>query len=281
MEFLKLIRIKDWLKNIIIFFPLIFSGYLFDLSNYSNLVIGFISFSIVSSIVYILNDILDIERDKVHPTKKYTKPLASGRISIKYANFLLITLIILSIILIFYQPHISIHLITYLLINLSYNFIFKKIPYLEFIILSLGYIIRIDTGSQIINVDSSLLMLVAIFLLGVYFILRKRISELNHKLELNNYKTRDVLKYYNLKILNYFSLTCIFALLVVSLIYVILIDFKLILSFLLMSVFLFKYNQLTSITSDGENPISLITSNRLLLFLSIIILASSTIIYIK
>ena len=82
MEFLKLIRIKDWLKNIIIFFPLIFSGYLFDLSNYSNLVIGFISFSIVSSIVYILNDILDIERDKVHPTKKYTKPLASGRISI-------------------------------------------------------------------------------------------------------------------------------------------------------------------------------------------------------
>ena len=62
MEVLKLIRIKDWLKNIIIFFPLIFSGYLFDLSNYSKLVIGFFTFSFISSIIYILNDILDIER---------------------------------------------------------------------------------------------------------------------------------------------------------------------------------------------------------------------------
>ena len=124
MEVLKLIRIKDWLKNIIIFFPLIFSGYLFDLSNYSKLLIGFFTFSFISSIIYILNDILDIERDKVHPTKKFTKPLASRTISTKQAILVLLILIIFSLISIFYQPNITIHIIVYLIIGLLYNFAF-------------------------------------------------------------------------------------------------------------------------------------------------------------
>ena len=75
---LQLIRIKDWFKNLIIFFPIIFSGKILEYSNYINLIIGFILFSIVCSSVYILNDIIDKNKDKIHPIKKNIKPLESS-----------------------------------------------------------------------------------------------------------------------------------------------------------------------------------------------------------
>ena len=93
MDILNLIRIKDWLKNIIIFFPLIFSGQFFNSTNYLSLLIGFFTFSVVSSFIYILNDILDIEADKKHPKKKYNKPIASNKISISRAYVILLILL--------------------------------------------------------------------------------------------------------------------------------------------------------------------------------------------
>ena len=79
MHILNLIRIKDWLKNIILILPLIFSGYLFEKSLYFNLLFGFFTFSIASSTIYILNDIMDLDKDKIHNTKKFTKPIVFGR----------------------------------------------------------------------------------------------------------------------------------------------------------------------------------------------------------
>ena len=72
---LQLLRIKDWFKNLIIFFPIIFSVKFLELNNYFDLIITFIIFSITSSIVYILNDIIDLNNDKKHPIKK-SRPLA-------------------------------------------------------------------------------------------------------------------------------------------------------------------------------------------------------------
>ena len=111
MELLNLIRVKDWLKNIIIFFPIIFSGLLFDTSNYIKLIICFLSFSIVSSFIYVLNDILDIKQDKKHPIKKITKPLASGKVSIIIAYAVLSVLFLISCILFYYLPVIRYHIL--------------------------------------------------------------------------------------------------------------------------------------------------------------------------
>ncbi len=82
MHIINLIRAKDWLKNILIFFPLIFSGHLFDNSHYITLFIGFITFNILASCIYVINDILDIKEDKLHPIKKLTKPIASNKITL-------------------------------------------------------------------------------------------------------------------------------------------------------------------------------------------------------
>ena len=95
---IKLARVKHWLKNFLIFLPLIFSGSLTNLKLFALTLIAFFLFSFVSSVVYILNDINDIENDRKHPQKK-NRPLASGAISIKYAYIFLIILLLISMII--------------------------------------------------------------------------------------------------------------------------------------------------------------------------------------
>lgn len=280
VDILNLLRIKDWLKNIIIFLPIIFSGQLFDISKYPILILGFLTFSIVSSFIYVLNDILDIESDRIHPTKKFDKPLANNKISIKLAYFILVLLAVLSFILILSQPVLQFSLLFYLLLSLSYNLGLKKIPFIELFILAAGYVIRTDTGSRIINVESSSLMLISIFLLGIYLILTKRLSELNHHFDLAQNHTRSVLKYYNKRILNFLSLISIILLCIVMLIYILTINIKLFISFIFVLFFLYKYHFSIKNNSLGENPIRFIFYDKILLILSIIILATSLIIYI-
>ena len=82
LHILNLLRVKDWLKNFLIFVPLIFSDNLLSSEYYLELSISFLIFSLVCSVVYILNDIIDINSDKVHPIKKYIKPLANESISL-------------------------------------------------------------------------------------------------------------------------------------------------------------------------------------------------------
>ena len=279
-EIINLIRVKDWLKNIIIFFPLIFSGYLFNFSLYFDLLIGFITFSIVASSIYVLNDIIDINKDKLHPTKKYSKPLAFEKISIKTAYLLLFLLIIFSCFLIYFYPILYSGIIAYIIINLSYNFGLKNFPYIEIILLAFGYVIRINIGSNIIQVDSSILMLSCIFFVGIFFIILKRVGELNHDNNSLNTNTRGVLKYYdldNLRLLSFFSIVLIS---IILLIYIITTNINLILSFVLTVYFLNKYYLITKDSSEGENPINFILSNRTLLILSFLILVSFIIIYI-
>ena len=73
MDILNLIRIKDWLKNIIIFLPLIFSGQLFNSTNYFSLMIGFFTFSVISSLIYILNDIWKINSEGIYVEGKISE----------------------------------------------------------------------------------------------------------------------------------------------------------------------------------------------------------------
>ena len=98
-EYLKLIRVKHWLKNGLVFLPLFFSINLFNNQYYLNAILSFIVFSFFSSIVYVINDISDIEKDKLHPIKK-KRPLAAGTISIKQAYVVISILALLSVVLI-------------------------------------------------------------------------------------------------------------------------------------------------------------------------------------
>lgn len=194
--FLQLIRIKHWIKNLFIFAPLIFSLYLFNYNKLLNSIIAFISFSLVSTFVYIINDIKDKVSDSKHEIKKI-RPIASGKINPMIA--LLIGIIFASggfLLSFFYLDVFSSSIIiSYLTINILYTFILKNFVILDVFIISLGFCFRVLLGSTSIGVTLSSWMLLTTFSISMIIGFGKRRHELdllgkdapNHRDSLSQY----------------------------------------------------------------------------------------------
>ena len=202
-KYLELIRIKHWIKNILIFIPLISNGKLI-ISNVLNCIICFIAFSFMSSFVYILNDIKDIEKDKLHPRKK-KRPLPSKRIKKSIAIYIAILMLIASIIIntlinknIF---NISLYLLLlYMIINISYSCGLKNIAILDIVLLAAGFVIRIYYGASIVEIEVSNWLFLTVLNGSLFLGLGKRKKEL-----INNKDTRKVLIEYNESFLDKFQ----------------------------------------------------------------------------
>lgn len=202
-NYLKLIRVKHWLKNCLVFLPLFFSTNLFNKSLLVYAFLSFLSFSFTSSIVYVVNDINDIEKDRKHPTKK-NRPLASGAISIRNAKIVIAILIVILLfamfglfkrtnnVLSFAIP------IIYLIINFLYSKWLKNIPIIDVVIIVTGFVLRVMYGGICTNVDvSKYLYLMIIF--GSFFLgFGKRRNEIIK----NGDKSRKVLSMYNKEFLD-------------------------------------------------------------------------------
>ena len=193
----KLLRVKHYIKNFIIFAPLLFTTRFEDIANITNVLKIFIIFCILASIVYIFNDIVDIQADKLHPKKKRTKPLASGLIDLRYAKLIIFFLIICLIILLYFFPKFIEVSFIYILLNIAYSYLLKNIFLIDIFSLSLNYLIRAYAGCVALDVNLSNWMAITIFsgALTISSIKRER------ELFLYGYKARKVLMYYNDKIL--------------------------------------------------------------------------------
>ena len=147
-NYLKLLRPTHWVKNLIIALPLVLSLKI-DFTTLPKFIIGFISFSFLASAGYILNDIRDIENDRAHPIKM-NRPLANGSINLSNALLVALTLIIISISLSFYLGRIPFYIcIFYFSLNYFYSITGKQIRFIDIIILSSFYIIRIFYGASL------------------------------------------------------------------------------------------------------------------------------------
>ena len=192
-----LMRPKHYLKNVLIFVPLVFSGLLLNSDSLLKTIIGFLDFSIVASTIYIINDIRDIEKDKKHPKKK-NRPLASGKISKNGALLqILIMLLVLFLSMFFFPiPFLSIILLlSYFILNIGYSFGLKNIPILDVFIIVLGFLIRILFGANLIQVRVSKWLYLTIITISFFLSLGKRRNEI--LIQDNKKETRSVLKYYN------------------------------------------------------------------------------------
>ena len=192
----KLLRIEHYIKNFIIFAPLLFTTRFENITNIINVFKIFSIFCILASIVYIFNDIVDINVDKLHPKKK-KKPLAAGLIDLRYAKLILFGLIICLIIFLYFFPKFIEVSLLYILLNIAYSYLLKNIFLIDIFSLSLNYLIRVYAGCVALDVDLSNWMAVTIFsgALSISSIKRER------ELFLYGYKARKVLKYYSKKIL--------------------------------------------------------------------------------
>ena len=202
-NFLRLIRIKHYLKNILIFLPLFFSGNVLSTKLLLITCLSFFIFSLSSSVVYIFNDISDIENDRNHPIKKY-RPLASGSISIKTAVIILVLfllLIILGTIYIYFKTHNILSILIpfiYIFLNVLYSKGLKNVAIIDLVILTSGFIFRVIYGAVNIDVTVSKYLYLMIIFGSYYLSLGKRREEIIK----NGEKSRKVLAKYNKEFLD-------------------------------------------------------------------------------
>ena len=193
--YLKELRVHHYIKNLLIFVALFCSGQLFDLSKLKNVLYGFMAFCLISSAIYIFNDICDIEKDKVHPTK-CNRPIASGIISVKSAWIMVAVLILLGGLFnyLIFSFLTTLLLVLYVVLNVLYSIKLKDIPILDVTILVFGFVVRLIYGARISSVEISDWLYLTVFALSFYFALGKRRNELMRVPQDN---TRTVLKYYS------------------------------------------------------------------------------------
>ena len=197
-DFFKLIRVKHWPKNILIFLPVFFSSNILSTKYLKISLIAFIVFCLSASIVYIINDLNDLEKDKNHPIKK-TRPLASGKIKLSTAIITIIVLILASLIISLYLYSITNNIlvilipIIYIVVNILYSIILKDIPIIDVSVIVLGFVLRVMYGGVVTGIEvSKYLYLMIIF--GAFFLgFGKRRNEILK----NGTKSRKSLDYYN------------------------------------------------------------------------------------
>lgn len=197
---LSLIRVKHYVKNGLIFIPLIFSLNFMKANLLINEILAFVSFSLSASFVYVINDIADREKDKLHPTKK-NRPIAAGSISIPQALLIAVVLIILSLWTAYLLNVKSVIIVTfYLITNLLYSFWLKNVPIVDVSVIALGFLLRVLIGGTAIYVPISKWLLLTIMTLSFYLGFAKRRNEMSKVSKTN--ETRKVLREYNLSFLD-------------------------------------------------------------------------------
>lgn len=174
MQTLKLIRVHQWTKNLFVFAPLFFSGQFLQKEKFILSAFGFLCFCLAASSIYIVNDLFDAEKDKLHPTKK-NRPIASGKISKPFAIALLLIFISAAFGVSFY---ISIELFTviavYFVLNLFYSFGLKQISLVDVFIVSIGFVLRVAAGGVLTDIPVSHWLYIMTFLLALFIALAKR-----------------------------------------------------------------------------------------------------------
>ena len=202
---INLLKIKHYVKNIVVFIPLVFSLKFLELNATLEAVIAFIAFNLIASSVYIFNDILDVENDKLHPVKKF-RPIASGEISIPLAWILFVLFVIASFVVAFaVNKLVFLSIFLYLILNIWYSLQLKSLPIIDAVGIALGFILRILAGCSAILVVPSPLVILLTFFTSMFFTFSKR--KLEYKLLDDKGLCRKSIKGYNETLLNQFVMT--------------------------------------------------------------------------
>lgn len=198
----KTMRIRQWPKNAFVFVALVFDHKLFDLNSLINTLIAFVLLCFMSSSVYVMNDLADIESDRQHPTKR-TRPLPAGKLNPGFARIAAVLMAFGSLAAGYaLAPAFAWILLAYLAIQVAYTFRLKHVVLLDVLIVALGFVLRIAAGVAVIEVErfSPWLYVFGGFL-ALFMALGKRRNELE-LLGLGAGNHRAILEEYNLDLID-------------------------------------------------------------------------------
>lgn len=191
-------RPKQWIKNLFCFAAILFSG---NLTNFDLLfvnIIAFLAFCGISSCVYIVNDISDIESDRVHKQKRF-RPLASGEVSLTEARLLFIVIFAITMFITFnLNLNFIFVVLTYFVVNLLYSLKVKNVVLLDVFFISIGFMLRVIGGAFAIEVSISSWMIITTIFISLFLAISKRRAELSQTNNEEVEKQRKVLSYYSI-----------------------------------------------------------------------------------
>ncbi|WP_381502133.1 UbiA prenyltransferase family protein [Spirosoma flavum] len=203
-EYITLIRPKHWIKNLFIILPFFFGQQLHQLKNLE-IYLVILAMCFMASAVYILNDWKDIEKDKIHPTKR-SRPLASNSIKLHTAFILFFLLVITALSIGFYfNKTIGFLLLFYFVLNVCYSLKLKDFAIIDITIISIGFVIRIFIGGVAGNITISKWFVLMVYLLSLVLALGKRRDDLilQGKNESDSLLFRKSLNGYNVEFINF------------------------------------------------------------------------------
>lgn len=195
---LSLLRLPQWLKNVFLFAPLIFSKHLFEEGYIWTAAEAFLVFSLLSSAVYVINDIADRESDRLHPVKR-NRPIASGAISPAQGAGLAAILLVLTILLA--SPLNSKFFAAaalYFLLNLAYSYTLKHVILVDVFIIAAGFMLRVLAGAFVIDVQVSHWLVLCTLFVSLFLAISKRRGEMLLIQNTEGYEGRAVLREYDL-----------------------------------------------------------------------------------
>ena len=175
---LRCTRPRQWTKNLIAYTPAIFAGQITDSATFIATTACFFALCLASAAVYIINDLLDLKSDKLHPTKKQ-RPIASGAVSPKLAAVLACLLGMLSLVIAYFiRPSLTLAIITYLIVSLFYSTTFKHLPIMDVLAISFNFVLRACAGALAANVPVSGWFLLCTSFGALFLAIEKRRYEL-------------------------------------------------------------------------------------------------------
>tara|TARA_Y100001970_G_scaffold68449_1_gene87178 strand:+ start:83 stop:949 length:867 start_codon:yes stop_codon:yes gene_type:complete len=176
--FLELARPLHAIKSLIVFAPLFFT-FEINIDLYLITLVAFTLFYLASSTIYVFNDIIDLEKDKLHHLKM-NRPIASGRVTTKEAKYLLIALLIFTTFISFlFNEELFFIILIYLFINILYSLVLKKVFLVDIIVIAFGFILRLFAGAAIADISLSHWIIVITFLLASLLAVSKRMDTEN------------------------------------------------------------------------------------------------------
>lgn len=175
-NYVSLLRVHQWVKNTFIFLPAFFALKIKDIAIVEQLIVCFFGFSLLASAVYIFNDMLDVESDRLHQVKRH-RPLASRAVSFNEGIILIVVLLMLglSVFIFFIKNEAAIYLVLlYLFQNILYTIKLKHISLLDVVLISVGFVLRILIGSMVSDTVLSHWIIIMTFVLALFLALAKR-----------------------------------------------------------------------------------------------------------
>lgn len=175
---LRALRIEQWVKNAIVFAPLVFSMRLFDARAVARSFAAFACFCAVSGAVYLINDVADLERDRLHPRKK-TRPIAAGEIAPRTALAVAAALgAVATLAPLALAPGVSGAIGAYFALNVLYSFALKYVALIDVIAIAFGFVLRTLAGAEAIGVQLSSWLEICTFMVMLFLALGKRRADL-------------------------------------------------------------------------------------------------------